>query len=107
MRADRRGLLVLIAVLIGGCAGGPPKSRFEREYQRYLSLPNQKAMAVAGDPNGRWVYGYGYGARSSGMAEVSEMEQCNVRRREIGPDAECRIYAKGSRVVWESETTAE
>jgi hypothetical protein len=61
-------------------------------------------MAVAGDPAGRWVYGYGYASAASGMAQDRAMEQCNIRKRSLGPDAQCRIYATGSRVVWESES---
>jgi len=94
-------VLFTATALLAGCAGGPQKTRFEREFQRYLSLPNQKAMAVAGDPDGRWVYGSGYAFMSSGMALDQAMEVCNTRKRSIGPDAVCRAYAIGSRIVWE------
>lgn len=92
--------------LVACTSSGPKKNRFEREFQRYLSMPNQKAMAIAGDPNGRWVYGYGYAAGSSGHAEVTAMEACNRRRNSLGPDAECSVYAIGSKVVWKSPQPA-
>lgn len=97
-----RPVAILCCLLVAACASpGEKRSRFEREFQRYLSLPNQKVMAIAGDPDGRWVYGYGYAHRSSGQAEVAAIEQCNLRRRSVGPEAECVVYAIGSRVVWE------
>ena len=74
-----------------GCStsgGGPERSPFEREFQRYLSLPHQKAFAVAGDPEGRFVFGYGYGWKAPGLARDDALEQCNVRRRSLGEAAE-------------------
>ncbi len=105
MRRSRAtaGLVALALPFALGCASGPEKSRFEREYQRYLSLPHQRVMAVAGDPEGRWVYGTAYSHRSTGEAATRAMEQCNVRKRTIGPDAVCRFYAIGNRVVWEGD----
>jgi hypothetical protein len=108
------GSIVFLAMALlahAGCAsrGEPRKTRFEREFERYLSLPHQKAMVIAGSPDGRWVYGYGYSFLSKGMAQDTAMEQCNVRKRSLGPGAECVIYAIGNEIVWESpsETTSD
>lgn len=103
MIAKSAGRIAILPFLhLAACASSsPPKSRFEREFQRYLSLPNQKVMAIAGDPEGRWVYGYGYAFMSSGQAEVAAIEQCRTRRRQVGPDTECVVYAVGGRVVWQ------
>jgi len=98
--------LCLLAVLAGLVAVGcgtvgktPPRSEFEREFQRYLSLPHQKAFAVAGSEEARFVFGYGYAWSAPGLAKDAALEQCNVRRRSLGEDAQCRIYAVGNQVL--------
>jgi hypothetical protein len=103
-RAIRLVAFLLFVMMLSCASSTPRKSRFEREFERYLSLPNQKAMAIAGDPNLRWVCGYGYASASKGLAQDAALEQCNTRKRSLGPDASCVIYAIGNDVVWKTET---
>ncbi len=111
---DRRAAtlpLVLLAIsLCSGCAaggGGLAPSRFQREFQRYLSLPHQKAFAVAGDREDNYVFGYSYGWRGPELARDDALEQCNIRRRSLGEEAECRIYAVGNEILWQRAGDAE
>ncbi len=93
--------LAVVAVALACAPAGPPgESRFQREFQRYLSLPNQKVFVIAGDPEGAWVHGYAYKERSQIEAQDSAMEQCNVRRKELSVPSECVVYAIGRDVVW-------
>lgn len=92
--------LVAWAAIAGSCTNGPRPSRFELAYQRYLSLPHQRAFVIAGDPEGIWVGGYGYGYRSALKAQDRAMELCNVRKHRVGEDAKCVVYALGNKVVW-------
>jgi len=87
-----------LAALACSTTGAPP-SLFERHYQRYLSQPHQKAMALAGDLAGAWTYGYGSGYETPGLAIDRAMEICNARRHDLTIVDECRIYAVGNRVV--------
>lgn len=96
--------LLLFVIVLSCTSSTPRKSRFEREFERYLSLPHQRAMAIAGDPNGHWAFGYGYASASKGLAQDAALEQCNTRKRSLGPDATCVIYAIGNDVVWKAET---
>jgi hypothetical protein len=91
-----------LAVLAGsaGCStAAPRKSEFDRHFERYLSQPHQKAMAIAGDFNGEWTYGYGYAFRSTGLAIDKAFEECNRRRHDLNVPSECRLYAVGNQIV--------
>lgn len=99
-RLAATALGVVAAALACAPAGPPGESRFQREFQRYLSLPNQKVFVIAGDPEGAWVHGYAYKARSQIEAQDLAMEQCNVRKKELAVPAECVVYAIGRDVIW-------
>jgi hypothetical protein len=95
--------LFLSLLSLAGCAGGssvePQKSRFEREFERYLSLPHQKAIALAGDIHGEWTYGYGCAFRSKGPAIDMAFEECHRRMRTLERPSQCRLYAVGNEIV--------
>jgi len=93
------GALVAVAFTVGCGTPAPVKSRFEREFSRYLSASHQKAMAVAGDLEGEWTFGYGYRFRSTGLAIDKAFEECNRRRHDLSFEAECRLYAVGNEIV--------
>lgn len=92
---------LVLAVSAFACTSRWPRpSRLEREFQRYLSLPNQKVFVIAGDPDGEWVGSYGYAARSQLEAQDLAMEQCNVRKKTLSSPSECVVYAIGREIVW-------
>lgn len=123
----RRQLAGVFAVLASGCAAGgvpvedagswhevwaPPiqeasasradgdtRDRLEREFVRYLSLPNQKSFAVAGDLGDRWVGGGAAGHRSALTAMQAALMDCEGRIPASQPSWECRVFAIGSRRV--------
>lgn len=100
LRSMVRGSIVLAAFAGGaGCASGPPKSEFERHFERYRSQPHQRAMAIAGQPDGTWTYGYGYAFKSTGLAIDKAFEGCNRRRKNRSVPSECRLYAVGNEIV--------
>jgi hypothetical protein len=78
---------------------GPRKSEFERHFERYLSQSHQKAMAIAGDLDGEWTYGYGYRWRSTVLAIDKAFEECNRRRHDMDVVSECRLYAVGNEII--------
>jgi hypothetical protein len=93
---------ILVSGLLAGCSSPTPHpSRFEREFQQYLSLPPHKVFVIAGDPEDRFVYGYGYKARSDDEAKDTGMEQCNIRKQSLSTRSECVVYAIGNEVVWQ------
>jgi hypothetical protein len=93
-------LAVAALAASAGCgASGPRKSEFERHFERYLSQPHQKAMAIAGDLNAEWTYGYGYSFKSTGLAIDKAFEECNRRRHDLNVLSDCRLYAVGNEVI--------
>jgi hypothetical protein len=91
--------LAALAASAGCSAAGPRKSEFERHFERYLSQPYQKAMAIAGDLTAEWTYGYGYGFKSTGLAIDKAFEECNRRKRDLNVLFDCRLYAVGNQIV--------
>jgi hypothetical protein len=78
-------MCVPILLIILSCASSSPrKSEFEREFERYLSLPHQKVMAIAGDPKGRWVYGYGYAAPPRASQKTPPLSSATFESEALG-----------------------
>ena len=91
-----------LAALAGSAACSttdPPKSQFERHFERYLSASHQKAMAIAGDLNGEWTYGYGFAFKATGLAIDTAFVECNRRKHHLEISSECRLYAVGNEVI--------
>ena len=99
MRSFVASISLLGAWVLACATDAPPKSAFERHYERYLSAAHQKAMAIAGDLEGEWTFGYGYRTSSTILAIDRAFEECNRRRKDLSVAAECRLYAVGNEVV--------
>ena len=100
--STRAGLL--LALLALACAGRgpmgnaiPDESRFVKEWNRYLGLPGKKALVLAGDVGGLFVFGYAYDLPDSATAESQAHLECAIRREVRNIEAPCRTYAVGSR----------
>jgi hypothetical protein len=110
MRANRLfAIATLVAVLIVftgalvGCVGdGKPRPHdgVRKFWTDYEKLARVKAIALAGDPNHRWVAGASGGEPTWEAAEAAAMAECNQRRRLRRITDPCRMYARGNKIVW-------
>jgi hypothetical protein len=73
------------------------KTQFQTEWKLYLSLPEEKSLAVAGDLDGVYASGIAQGAVSSEAAIAGALAWCEQRRQDRRITATCETYAVGSR----------
>ena len=94
-------------VLVGAsCATSPalePHEGVSRRWGQFLSMPHQRAFALAGDPDGRWVGATVGGYRTPIDAEHAALDECEKRRSAHRVESPCRLYAVGHRIVWSEE----
>lgn len=86
-----------------GCATSGTRAELlaRSRFQRYLSLPHRKALAVAWDGSGEIVSGYSYGSISTGLAVDRALEECRRRREHLDNPSECTLVAVGNRTIAE------
>jgi hypothetical protein len=89
------------------CAGNSPSHRpdptLSEVWVEYKRLPDQRALAVAGElRQGRWVMGASGGHATSDAAAESALRECQARRAVQRTPAACRLYAVGDEIVWKS-----
>ena len=107
-------LIVPVTLTAGGiaCARGPmgnpipEQSRFAKEWDRYLTLPGAKAMALAGDVEITFTMGYAWGLEDDEAAIERARVECIVRRALRNLEPQCRIHAVGNRVLDPTESSA-
>src|SRR5512134_3402282 len=81
-------LLVMTTGVGCGRAGKPigiplrAKTQFQSEGKRYLSLPEEKSLAVAGDLDGVYASGIAQGAASTEAAIADALAWCEQRRKD-------------------------
>ncbi len=96
--------LVLCSLAVIGCASdGEPRAdaRFVRMWARYAELPRERALAIAGDPDRRWVGSAVGGRPTRAAAESAAFAECDQQRIERRIQQPCRLYAVGDDIVWE------
>ena len=94
-------LLLLAAISAGGCRSGASpmgvefkrRTQFESEWSRYRELEPNKAVAIAGDIEGRYVLGYAHALASEASAIEAALADCERRRADRNLDAPCRLFA--------------
>ena len=94
--------------VLAACASGPsaePHPGVAARWGRFLSMPHQRAFALAGDPDGRWVGSAVGGYRSPTEAEHEALRRCEHERAAARIEPPCRIYATGHRIVWPGSDT--
>ena len=100
----RRGYAAaLAAALLAACASGgsPPHRDLAVAWRDYRSLPEERALAIAGDPRrGRWVAGASGGHALPSEAQAEALVQCRIRRAARRMQAPCLLYAVGDEIVW-------
>jgi hypothetical protein len=96
--------LAVACLALASCTDAPRRTHPLDDtlvWKRYRSLPDARAMVLAGDPTSAvWVVGMAGGEDSPAEAERSARAECERqrnRRRIVDP---CRPYASGRRVVW-------
>jgi hypothetical protein len=78
-----------------------PQPELAAAWKAFLSLPPQRAMAIAGEfRRGPWVTASSGGHATQADAENEALTRCRVRREARRMRAECVIYAVGSEIVW-------
>ncbi len=92
------------AVLLLACAfeGASLPPDLVPMWQEFLTLPAERALAIAGDPRrGRWVAGASGGHATGAEAEAGALLQCRRRREVRRMQAACVLYAVGDEIVWQ------
>jgi hypothetical protein len=69
-------------------------------WKTFLSLPQQRALALAGDPDGAWVAGAGSGESSQAAAENTALAVCAAKRAARRMQSPCLLYATDDKIVW-------
>lgn len=93
-----------LAAALCACASAPaaePHAGVSKQWGKFLSMPHQRAFALAGDPDGVWVGATVGGYRSPMEAEREALKQCEQRRAQRKLASECRLYATSHQIVWD------
>jgi hypothetical protein len=102
----RRALLVACAALAHAAClfdgtTRPPQD-LKRLWRQFLEMPEERALALAGDPKrGRWVAGASGGHASREEAESAALAECRKRRAQRRMQDPCRLYGVGDAIVWD------
>ena len=96
--------LALLFSLAVACISNPsreqPHRGIERLWSDFIALPQQRALALAGDPDGIWVAGAGSGEPSQAAAEKTALAACAAKRDARRMQSPCLLYATGEKIVW-------
>jgi hypothetical protein len=95
--------LLLGSVLAAACAAKPnaPHTALATVWRDYRELPDQRALAIAGDlRQNRYVAGASGGHATIPEAEAGALRECAARRLKLRQQAPCRLYAIGDEIVW-------
>jgi hypothetical protein len=102
--SGRRRLAIVVALLGVACAsdGHAPPSALVSAWRDFQSLPEQRALAIAGDPRrgAVWVTGASGGHATRAAAEEEALTRCRMQRALRRLQAECVLYAVNEEVVW-------
>jgi hypothetical protein len=103
IRRVRGAALAWTGALALACAssGPSPHPALVTAWRSYQALPEQRAIAIAGDPNQElWVTGATGGHATREQAEAEAIAQCKIRRAARRMQAACVLYAVGDEIVW-------
>ena len=92
-----------MAALLLACVsdGASPHPNLAPTWRDFLTLPKERALAIAGDPRrDRWVAGASGGHATRGEAEADALLECQRRRGIRRLQAACTLYAVGDEIVW-------
>jgi hypothetical protein len=103
--AGRRFAAVGVVVVVVACAsnGASPHPDLAPVWRDYLTLPAERALAIAGDPRrDRWIAGASGGHATRAQAEAEALVRCRKLRGLRRIQAACVLYASGDEIVWRS-----
>lgn len=96
----RIALRVIFAVCLAAvfsCASntfsGANESDFDEVVRRYRTLEPHKALALATEADGRWVYGVRFAGSSLEQAIEEAIDACRSKARLDGTRAQCILFA--------------
>jgi hypothetical protein len=93
----------LAAVAALACASNSraPDPNLAKVWRDYRRLPDQRALAVAGNvEHDRFVAGSSGGHATIPDAEAAALRECGARRLKMRQQAACKLYAIGDEIVW-------
>ena len=105
MKKIKYGIIsIAVLALIVGCArpslsyqtGGMKSDNYAQFMKEYQAMPDKKAMAMAKNKQGSLVYGYAHSRQSFEEAKRVAMEQCEMRKKDAGLKATCKIHKVGN-----------
>lgn len=70
-------------------------------YQKYIKLPQPKALAVAEDYNGAFAYGYSYRGKNIDQVKKDALFQCKARKELYDVKDDCKIYMINNKKITE------
>jgi hypothetical protein len=78
-----------------------PDPHLAEVWRNYRALPNERALAIAGDlRRDVWVAGSSGGHATRAGAEEAALRECRGRRQRDRAQAQCQLYAVGDEIVW-------
>lgn len=75
------------------------KSTINGAFARYKGYSAHKALALALDYKGAYVFGYAYDSPDQEVANSKALEVCEARRIASNVESLCRIYAEGDKII--------
>ena len=107
--------LAAVAITLAGCSSSnelvsdsplPQHSDFEVYFGSilgdYMSYKTHKALAVAVEADGKFVFAYEINARNEEVATGIAMQECGKRAGWFAFKAKCSLYAVDNQVIWQS-----
>jgi len=78
-----------------------PHPKLAEVWREFLTLPDERALAIAGDPlRDNWVTGSAGGQASREEALDAALGECGRRRAQHRMQAACEPYAVGAEIIW-------
>lgn len=74
-------------------------ARFDAELRKYASFGSEKSLALAGDPRGVYVLGYGHALADENDAIAHALADCEIRRRDRKIEDPCRTIAVDNELI--------
>ena len=89
---------LVISISFWGCSPSFEK-QFPDVFQEYRSLSQNKALAIAVDHTGGYVYGYSQGYDTIEEAKENALFQCEPRQKAYQIEEKCKIYMVNDKKV--------